>query len=98
MDGIEVVREDGGAGRVLAAVRRLRPDAVVLGMDNGRSRALCRRIRAAAPRVKLILWARDEEAMEVFDPGCPTPRRITPPRPRALLEEFAHDRPSTGRN
>jgi len=97
-DGIEVVRGDGGAGRVLAAVRRLRPDAVVLGMDRARSRALGERIRAAAPRVKLILWARDEEAMEVFDPGSPTPRRITPPRPRALLGEFADDRLSSGRN
>ena len=94
-DGIEVVRGDGDATRVLAAVRRLQPDAVVLGMGSRRP-ALCERIRAAAPRVKLILWARDEEAMEVFDPGCPTPRRITPPQPRALLGEFAQDRPSTG--
>jgi hypothetical protein len=45
----------------------------------------------------VILWAEDEDEMEVFDAGSATPRRIKPPLPRALVGEFVGDRPSLGR-
>jgi DNA-binding NarL/FixJ family response regulator len=96
-DGIEVVREDGTNEQLVAAARRLRPDTVVLGMSGGAGRRLGCDIRTAAPGSKVILWAEDEDEMEVFDAGSATPRRIKPPLPRALVGEFVGDRPSLGR-
>ena len=55
---------------------RLRPDAVVLDLRDAASRKLADRVRAACPETKVILWARDEDAMEVLDGGSDGPRRF----------------------
>ena len=49
---------------------RLRPDAVVLDLLQRSSRELGDRVRTASPETKVILWARDEDAMEVLDRGA----------------------------
>jgi DNA-binding NarL/FixJ family response regulator len=89
--GIDVVEEDE-AGGIVAQVRRALPDAVVLGFDGEPSLELSERVRAIAPETKVILWARDETAMQVFDPGSAGPRQIQKGIPEALLVELRRDR------
>jgi DNA-binding NarL/FixJ family response regulator len=79
-------RDDGGS--VVADAGRLRPDVVVLSRDGTRGDDLCARVRAAAPGAKVILWAPEEDEMEVLDPGHDAPRRVAPPLPKALLGEL----------
>ncbi len=67
---------------------RLRPDAVVLDLDRRRRASCGERVRAAAPEAKVILWARDEDAMEVLDPGATTPRRVFTAVPEELRSEL----------
>ena len=70
------------------AQARMRPDAVVLDLLQRSSRELCERVRTASPETKVILWARDEDAMEVLDPGSTTPRRIFAAVPEELRSEL----------
>ena len=92
-EGIEVVAEDGPPPDVVAHVKRLHPDTVVLGMDGGTSRELGEQVRAASPDTKVILWARDETEMEVFDPGSSSPRRIRTSVSGALKSEVGAGKP-----
>lgn len=85
-DGIEVVGDTDVA--LLAQVRRVIPDAVVLGLDDGMGRELGEQVRAAAPNAKVILWARDETEMQVFEPGSARPRRVGSGVRDALLNEL----------
>jgi DNA-binding NarL/FixJ family response regulator len=87
--GIEIVAEVDGPTAIVAESRRLVPDAVVLGLDEGAGRALGEQVRAAAPEVTVILWARDETEMEVFEPGSAAPRRVATAVPDALLSELS---------
>ena len=48
-EGVDVVAEEGGPPDVVAHVKRLHPDTVVLGMDGRTSRELGEQVRAAAP-------------------------------------------------
>jgi hypothetical protein len=41
------------------------------------------------PEVTVILWARDETEMEVFEPGSASPRRVATAVPDALLRELS---------
>jgi hypothetical protein len=92
-EGVDVVAEEGSPPDVVAHVKRLHPDTVVLGMDGGTSRELGEQVRAAAPDTKVILWARDETEMEVFDPGCSSPRRIRTSVSGALKSEVGAGKP-----
>lgn len=89
--GVEVFGEEEQAGQIVEEARRLLPDAVVVGRDAGSGRELGDRVRAAAPNAKVILWARDETEMEVFDPGSSTPRRIRTGVSEALLTELVRN-------
>lgn len=84
--GLEVVDHDDSA--LVAQVARVIPDVVVLGLDEGKGRELGEQVRAAAPNAKVILWSRDETAMEVFEPGSETPRRVGSGVRDALLNEL----------
>ncbi len=53
------------------------------------SRELGERVRTASPETKVILWARDEDAMEVLDPGSTTPRRFFTAVPEELRSELS---------
>jgi DNA-binding NarL/FixJ family response regulator len=92
-EGIDVVAEEGGPPDVVAHVKRLHPDTVVLGMDGRTSRELGEEVRAAAPGTKVILWARDETEMQVFDPGSSSPRRIRTSVSGALKSEVGAGKP-----
>lgn len=87
--GIEVVAEVDEAEAIVAESRRLAPDAVVLALEEGTGRTLGEQVRAAAPEVTVILWARDETEMEVFEPGSAAPRRVATAVPDALLSELS---------
>ena len=79
-EGCEVVGEEERPSAIVGEVHRLRPDVVVLDLTAGprsSSAAAC----GASPETKVILWARDEDAMEVLDPGATT-RAGSPPRCR----------------
>ena len=72
--GCEVVGDP--TADIVGQAGHLRPDAVVLDLDHGRTQELVLLVRSASPQSKLILWARDEDVMEVVDPGADTPRLI----------------------
>jgi DNA-binding NarL/FixJ family response regulator len=95
-DGIDIVGQEPRPAALLLMAGRLQPDAVVLDIGQADSRELSDRVRRAAPETTVILWARDEDAMEVFDPGSPTPRRFHSELPEELRGELiaSHARPS----
>jgi DNA-binding NarL/FixJ family response regulator len=93
--GVEVVSEGCDEGLIVSECERLRPDAVVLGSDGGSSRVQMERVLAVAPATKVILWARDEQEMEIFERGSTTPRRAPSALPSALVRELS-DRQATG--
>jgi DNA-binding NarL/FixJ family response regulator len=91
-DGIEVIGEEERPQALVLMAGRLRPDAVVLDLLQASSRELCERVRTASPDTKVILWARDEDAMEVLDPGATAPRRFFASVPEELRAELSADR------
>jgi DNA-binding NarL/FixJ family response regulator len=91
-DGIEVIGEEERPQALVLMAGRLRPDAVVLDLHQGSSRELGDRVRTASPQTKVILWARDEDAMEVLDPGATTPRRFFTAVPEELRSELSNVR------
>jgi DNA-binding NarL/FixJ family response regulator len=95
-DGVEIVGQEERPAALLLMAGRLRPDAVLLDLGRADSRELGDRVRVASPETTVILWARDEDAMEVFDPGSPTPRRFHTELPEELRGELiaCHARPS----
>ncbi len=93
-DGIAVIGEEERPQGLVLMAGRLRPDAVVLDLLQGSSRELAERVRTASPDTKVILWARDEDAMEVLDPGATPPRRFFTAVPDELRRELSEFRPS----
>ena len=91
-DGVEVVGEEERPQALVLMAGRLRPDAVVLDLHRGSSRELRDRVRTASPETKVILWAREEDAMEVLDPGATTPRRFFAAVPEELRSELSNVR------
>ncbi len=86
--GVEHVQEDR-AGSIVAQVEQLAPKAVVLSLEEERHASLGARVRVVAPAAKIILWARNEREMEVYDPGSLMPRRIGHALPDALIREVS---------
>ena len=68
------------------AAGRLRPDAVVLPMSSTPTEL--GDVRAGAPGAKVVLWAKDESEMQVYDAGAQVPRRIAGSTPAALIDEL----------
>lgn len=89
-DGVEVVERPDTPADIVEDVRELHPDAVVLRLENGETMRLRELVSGAVPETKVILWARDETEMQVYDPGSSAPRRLTA-GPDALLDEIRHD-------
>lgn len=75
-EGAEVVGEADLPAAIVFQAGRLHPDAVVLALDGDSAHRLGERVQAAAPRTKVIFWARDERRIEVLDPGSSVPREI----------------------
>jgi DNA-binding NarL/FixJ family response regulator len=91
-DGLELLGEEQRPAALVLMAGRLRPDVVVLDLLERSSRELSERVRMASPDTKVILWARDEDAMEVLDPGATTPRRIFDAVPEELRSELSNVR------
>jgi len=91
-EGIEVIGEEERPQALVLMAGRLQPDAVVLDLLDRSSRELGERVRTASPDTKVILWARDEDAMEVLDPGSTTPRRYFAAVPEELRSELRNVR------
>jgi DNA-binding NarL/FixJ family response regulator len=75
-EGIEVIGQESERGRIAQRAQRLQPDVVVLDLDHDGATALASEIRSAAPRTKVILWARDETVMGVLESMSDTPRLV----------------------
>lgn len=89
-NGCEVVGDPGqGSEAIVTEALSRRPDAVVLDLDHGSSQELVRLIQSASPGSKIVLWARDEDVMEVVDPGATSPRLIVDSIPEELHRELS---------
>jgi DNA-binding NarL/FixJ family response regulator len=94
--GVDVT-EESRASELPVAAAAIAPDAIVLPMDEGAATEVGR-AQAAAPDAKLILWARDESEMHVYDAGRSVPRRVLAGMPGALLSELENDQRPRGGN
>jgi AmiR/NasT family two-component response regulator len=88
-DGLLDVRD------IVVQAGRLRPDAVVLDLDDRAVQEIGRQVQSASPGSKLILWARHEDVMEVVDPGATSPRLIVDAVPEELHRELSSWQPPT---
>lgn len=84
--GVEV-REESRSAELARAAAEVEPDAIVLPLDE-RAFEDVALAQAAAPEAKLILWARDESEMHVYDAGRSIPRRVSAGTAGALLSEL----------
>lgn len=85
--GFEVLDGDDAAA-LDPELARLRPDVVVLDLDQGESQELSRLVQRSCPRAKVVLWAPNEDVMEVIDPGTTRPRWVLSGVPQDLLNEL----------
>jgi DNA-binding NarL/FixJ family response regulator len=85
-ESIDVLGSEARSGPLVLLAGQLHPDAVVL--DAHTAPELADRVRAAAPGATLVLWARDEDVMEVRAPGDAAPRRVSDPSPGDLRDEL----------
>jgi DNA-binding NarL/FixJ family response regulator len=91
-DGIDVIGEEVRPAALVLMTGRLRPDAVVLDLGHSTSRDLGDRVRAASPDTTIVFWARDEDVMEVVDPGTAEARRVFTPVREELHGELMRSR------
>jgi AmiR/NasT family two-component response regulator len=88
-EGCQVVGQEDRPSAIIGAAHRLRPDVVVLDLDNGSSRELAQLVRGASPETTVVLWAREEDLMEVFEPVSSTSRRVSAPIVERLRGELS---------
>lgn len=88
--GVDARIERGSPSEVAAVAGRLQPFAVVLGLEPQGARPLRTRIRREAPDAKVVLLARDEDDLEILDPGAVEPRRIREAVFHRLASELRH--------
>jgi len=87
--GCQVVGQEDRPSAIIGAAHRLRPDIVVLDLDNGSSRELAHLVRGASPETTVVLWAREEDLMEVLGPDSSTPRSVASPIVERLRGELS---------
>lgn len=87
--GCELVGDPDGSADIVGQAEHLRPDAVVLDLDHGSTQELVLLVRTASPTSKLILWTRDEDVMEVVDPGATSRRWFVDPVSDELHRELS---------
>ena len=90
LEGAGMAVIDGGndPAALVSACGTSRPDGVVL--EAASPAELLHELRAAAPAAKLVVWARDESGIEVFDAGAEKPRQIASAVPEALVSELVN--------
>ncbi len=87
--GCQVVGQEDRPSAIIGAANRLRPDIVVLDLDNGSSRELAQLVRGASPETTVVLWAREEDLMEVFEPASSASRLVSAPIVERLRGELS---------
>ena len=87
--GCHVVGEEDRPSAIVGAAHRLRPDLVVLDLDNGSSRELAHLVRGASPETTVVLWAREEDLMEVLEPASSASRSAAAPIVERLRSELS---------
>ncbi len=87
--GCEVVGQEDRPSAIVGAAHRLRPDIVVLDLDNGSSYELAQLVRGASPETTVVLWAREEDLMEVLEPVWNTSRLVAVPIVERLRSELS---------
>lgn len=86
--GIEIVGEELRPLAIERLARELAPDVVVLALETGGARTLCDRIKIAAPDATVIMWAAEENRMQILEPGDTTPREVAGGDPAELRREL----------
>ena len=87
-DGAEVIGTEERPQALVLMAGRTRPDAVVLDLLDRDAHDLGGRVQAASPDTKVLLWARDEDELQVLDPGAKEPRRLTAAAHEELRSEL----------
>jgi DNA-binding NarL/FixJ family response regulator len=87
--GCQVVGQEDRPSAIVGAAHRLRPDIVVLDLDNGSSYELAQLVRGASPETTVVLWAREEDLMEVLEPALSTSRLVSAPIVERLRGELS---------
>jgi DNA-binding NarL/FixJ family response regulator len=75
--GCHVVGQEDRPSAIIGAAHRLRPDIVVLDLDGGSSHELGQLVRGASPETTVVLWAREEDLMEVLEPASSASRLVS---------------------
>jgi AmiR/NasT family two-component response regulator len=86
--GCEVVGQEERPSAIVGEVHRLRPDVVVLDLDEDSAHQLGRLVSGASPETTVVLWAREEDLMEVIDPVSHDSRRVSAPVLERLRSEL----------
>ena len=86
--GCEVVGQEDRPSAIVGEVHRLRPDLVVLDLDGGSAHQLGHLVAGASPDTTVVLWAREEDLMEVIDPVSEDSRRVSAPVVERLRSEL----------
>ena len=87
--GCQVVGQEDRPSAIIGAAHRLRPDIVVFDLDNGSSYELAQLVRGASPETTVVLWAREEDLMEVLEPVKSTSRLVSAPIVERLRGELS---------
>src|SRR3954471_1609312 len=88
-EGCDVVGQEDRPSAIVGAAHRLRPDVVVLDLDGGSSNELAQLVRGASPETTVVLWAREEDLMEVLAPASSTSRLVSAPIVERLRGELS---------
>jgi AmiR/NasT family two-component response regulator len=86
--GCEVIGQEDRPSAIVGEVHRLRPDIVFLDRDGGSAQQLGRLVAWASPETTVVLWAREEDEMEVIDPVSHDSRRVSAPVLERLRSEL----------
>jgi AmiR/NasT family two-component response regulator len=88
-EGCQVVGQEDRPSAIVGAAHRLHPDIVVLDLDGGSSNELAQLVRGASPETTVVLWAREEDLMEVLEPASSASRRVSAPIVERLRGELS---------
>src|SRR3954463_15162016 len=88
-EGCDVVGQEDRPSAIVGAAHRLRPDVVVLDLDGGSSNELAPLVRGASPETTVVLWAREEDLMEVLEPATSASRLVCAPVVERLRGELS---------
>src|SRR4051794_1588880 len=87
--GCHVVGQEDRPSAIIGAAHRLRPDIVMLDLDGGSSYELAQLVRGASPESTVVLWAREEDLMDVLGPAQSAAQPIAEPVIERLRSELS---------